>query len=84
MLDVRIALEAFIDDSKRDHDGGGRCDQPEDRGDGARRALEVRSDRDRHVDDVGAGQELAEAEEFGELRPCQPAAALDDHAACHR
>ena len=43
--------------------------------------MEARADRDRHVDDVRPGQQLAERQHLGELVGGQPAAPLDQHEA---
>src|SRR6185436_16846123 len=56
-------------------------EQPAERGRRAERPVEARADDDRHAGDVGARQEVTEAEEIDELALGQPAALLDDHAA---
>ncbi len=84
MAHHQVVGEAGVDHAKADHDGGRHRDQPEDRGDGAGNAAKLQPDRDRHVDDVAAGQELAEPEQVGELGAGEPAALLHHHVARQR
>lgn len=84
MLDARIAAELVVNDPKPDDDGRWRDDQAKKRRKGSDRAMELRADRHRHVDDIAARQELAQAEQFGEFIPRHPPAVLDDHASCKR
>src|SRR3546814_4512945 len=46
--------------------------------------MEFHAYRRRHVDDVAARQELAQAEHFGEFVFVHPAALFDDHVVRHR
>lgn len=76
---MRVVLVVVIEDAEPDHDCRGRRDQAQQRGERPDRAAKFQPDRHRHVDDVPARQELAEAEQLGELLAAHPAALLDDH-----
>ena len=80
----RDGAEPGVDEAEADRDDDGRAHQAQDRCHGAGEAMESASQRDGHVADVGAGQELAQGEQVGELGRRQPAAVVDDHAAGKR
>ncbi len=58
-----------------------REQQAENRGQGARRALESVAEHHRQIDRIGARQNAGGAEQFGEFKIVQPAAFLDDDGA---
>ena len=81
VMDEGDAADPLIDRTQRDDDDDRRREQA---GDGDHRPLRAAlagAEGGGEVDHVRAGQELAEAEQVGELGPGEPAAALDHDAA---
>jgi hypothetical protein len=79
-LQCRDLAEPRIDQRDHRNDDEWRADQPRQRDRGTRRAADASAEYHRQVDDVGAGQELAEGVGVVELFRRHPLALFDEHA----